>query len=148
MTRSIARTFWCVAIAASTMILAEDGKKINTKGGICQATVPASWKADAGLENFNVSTSKDDDAMARLIFKPQDMSFGSLKAIIRQSFLDAKVTKDSATAFEMEGQLNGDPLVYRLIPTPNRRFCEVLVTYKSGVADQARKIAWSLKSGK
>jgi len=153
MTRNIARTFWCVAIAATTMMFAQDGKKVNTKGGVCQVTVPASWKAGKGLDDFEAATSEDDGyvkAKALVILKPPlDFSFAEIKAVIRQSYTDAKVTKDSTTEFEMEGKLSsGELLAYRLIPVSNRRFCEVQVTYDSGMADQARKVAWSLKSGK
>ena len=128
------------------MMWADDGKKITTRDGSCQVTVPPSWEAGSvgGFGN-----SADKKASVAVSSPKQVSSFDSLKQTARGIYTNDKVTKDSASEFEMEGEsMNGKPNVYRGIPIAGGKFCIVEVIYQSGTAEEARKIAGSVKSAK
>ena len=76
-------------------------------------------------------------------------SFAQLKQTARDVYKHSKVTKESASEFEMEGKaISGIPDVYRAIPIPGNKFCIAEVIYKSGTVDTARKITATLKKAK
>jgi len=131
---------------AVTAVWADDGIKITTRDGSCQVTVPASWVAGSvgGFGN-----SADKKSTVAVSSPKQVASFDALKQTARGIYTNDKVTKDSATEFEMEGEsMNGKPNVYRGIPIAGGKFCIVEVIYQRGTAEDARKIAGSVKSAK
>lgn len=134
-----------LALAANSILWADDGVKIVTRNGNCQVTAPAGWIAGtAGFGN-----SADKKASVAVSSPASVTSFDSLKQTARSIYTNDKVTKDSATEFEMEGEsMNGKPNVYRGIPIAGGKFCIVEVIYQDGTAEHARKIAESVKAAK
>ena len=61
---------------------------------------------------------------------------------------DSKVTKNSATEFEMVGKsMTGKPDVYRAIPGGGAgKFCVAEITYSAGTPEDASKILAAMKA--
>ena len=133
----------CVLFAATC--LAQD-KTMKSRDGGCQVSVPADWKTD---DAFGLTQSPDKKSSATVSSPKMIDSFSVLKQNARTVYQDSKVTKDSATEFEMEGKsIAGKPDVYRAIVVAGNKFCIVDVTYQSGGPEEARKIAATLKAAK
>jgi hypothetical protein len=133
-------------IAACSTVWAEDGKKVVNRDGSCQVTVPASWEVGS-IGGF--ANSADKKASVAVSSPRSATSFDSLKQTARGIYTKDKVTKDSASEFQMEGEsISGKPNVYRGIPIAGGKFCIVEVIYQSGTIDDARRIAESVKSAK
>lgn len=134
-----------LALLTSSLSQAAD-KVIKSREGNCQISVPADWSVSA-IPGF---ANSPDKQMSVAMSSPKMMdSFSELKKTAQSVYKDDKVTKDSATEFEMEGQSqNGKPNVYRGIPAGGTIFCIVDVTYAGGKPDVARSIARTLKPGK
>lgn len=125
-------------VVAPAVAAADSTKTISDIKGKCSVTVPATWKGDRSF------ASSPDKKQTITVSAPKDMdSFDSVKSTAKQIYANDKVTKDSATEFEMEGKsLNNKPNVYRAIPTSEKgAYCIVEVTYESGTADNARTLA-------
>jgi len=121
-------------------------KTADSHDGTCQITVPASWTVNG---NFGNATSADKKVSATTSSPKMISSFDELKQNAQKVYANDKVTKSSATEFEMEGQsLNGKPNVYRGIPVSGGKFCIVEIVYESGTAADARKIAETMKAAK
>ncbi|HML17862.1 MAG TPA: hypothetical protein VK419_12600 [Bryobacteraceae bacterium] len=134
------------ATYATSMMRAEDGKKVTSRVGNCQATVPANWAVST---TAGIASSPDKKVSVAVGSPAKVASFDALKQNARKMYTHDKVVKDSAGDFQMEGQsMSGKPNVYRAIPLAAGRFCMVEVIYQSGTADDARKIAASLKPAK
>jgi hypothetical protein len=135
-----------LALIASSSSFAADSKTIKSRDGVCQVSVPADW---SGGELPGMASSPDKQ-VSLVVSSPKMVdSFSELKQTAQSVYKNSKVTKDSATEFEMEGQsTTGKPDVYRAIPAGGNKFCIVEVTYKSGTSEEARKTAESLKSAK
>jgi len=74
-------------------------------------------------------------------------TFDELKQTARTVYKDSKVTKDSATEFEMVGKsITGKPDVYRAIPAGAGKFCVAEITYSAGTPEDASKILAALKA--
>ncbi len=135
-----------VAIAISTMAWAQEARKVTSHDGMCQVSVPANWDVSGAA---GIATSADKKVSVAVGSPNKIASFDVLKQNARKMYSDDKVTKESATEFQMEGQsMNGKPNVYRGVPIANAKFCIVEVIYLSGSAADARKIAATLKSAK
>ena len=135
-----------VVVAVSAMMVAQEGKKVVSRDGSCQLTVPSAWNVDS---MFASGTSADKKVSATVSSPKMISSFDELKQNARKVYANDKVTKDSASEFEMEGQsLNGKPNVYRGIPISGGKFCIVEVVYESGTAADARKSAETRKAAK
>jgi hypothetical protein len=133
-----------VLIVSSTSWAAD--KTIQNRDGSCLISVPANW---TGTELPGIASSPDKQLSAAVSSPKMVDSFTELKQTAQSVYKDSKVTKNSATEFEMEGQsITGKPDVYRAIPANGNKFCIVEVTYEGGSADAARKIAETLKAGK
>jgi hypothetical protein len=135
--------FLSMLFAAACM--AQSGTMKSRDGG-CQVSVPPDWKTDDG---FGITQSPDKKYSAAVSSPKMIDSFSALKQNARTVYQESKVTKDSATEFEMEGKsIAGKPDVYRAIPIAGNKFCIVDVTYSGGSLEEARKIAASLKAAK
>lgn len=76
-------------------------------------------------------------------------SFDELKRRAQAIYRDSKVTRDSATVFEMEGKsLSGKPDVYRAIALRDKKFCISEVMHDGDSLDDARKIAATVSAAK
>jgi hypothetical protein len=116
-------------------------KTIATRDGSCMATVPASWV----VGSFPGSAGSADKKVSIIISTPRNSNFGVLKDNARKLYPNDKVTKDSATEFEMEGKsMDNKPNVYRGIAAGGK-VCIGEVTYESGTVEDARKIVGTLK---
>ena len=126
-------------------IAAADGTHtITSSNGKCTIAVPTAWKGDK-----SIAQSPDKKASVTLSQPKMIDSFDQLKTTAKGIYKDAKVTKDSATEFEMEGKsLSGKPDVYRAITAGDKAFCIAEVIYESGTADDARTIARTLAAAK
>src|SRR6185437_11544446 len=113
---------------------ADSTKTITTRKGHCTVSVPASWSG-------TTSVSSSPDKKQSIAVSDPDQSFDDLKTNVGMVYKDDKVTKNTATEFEMEGTspINNKPNVYRGIPRPGG-VCIVEITYSGGSVDDARKI--------
>ncbi len=116
-------------------------KTIATRDGSCQAAVPASWV----VGSFPGSADSADRKVSVIISKPRNSTFAELKDNARKLYPNDKVTKDSATEFEMEGKsMNNKPNVYRGIAAGSK-VCIGEVIFESGTVEDARRIVSTLK---
>ena len=110
----IARALLAIPMFFPTMLLiatahAQD-KTITTRDGSCLAIVPANWV----VGSFPGSAGSVDKKSSIIISSPRYSSFATLKDNARKVYANDKVTKDSATEFEMEGKsMDNKPNVYR-----------------------------------
>jgi hypothetical protein len=127
-------------------LFAADGQPVLSRNRTCQATVPANWTVDA---TFGMATSPDKKVSLVVSSPKQISSFDELKLTAPTVYKNDKITKQSASEFQMEGtSINDKPNVYRAIPAGGTNFCIVDVDYQSGTVEDARKIAESLKAVK
>lgn len=133
-------------MAGSVWMLGQNVKRLASHDGACQISVPSAWEISA----IGGVGGSADRKVSVAVGSPQRLSsFEALKQNAKKIYPKDKVTKDSASEFEMEGQsMNGKPNVYRAITIPGSKYCTAEVMYESGTAADARKIAGSLKSGK
>jgi len=134
-----------VLMAASSAIWAADGVPVTSHNGACQVTVPANWQVS---KMFGSANSPDNKANVSVTSPLHSSSLDDLKQTAKMLYTNDKVTKDSATEFQMEGlSMNNKPNVYRGIQLPGK-VCIVEVIYESGTLADARAIAATLKSAK
>jgi hypothetical protein len=115
-------------------------KAITTRDGSCEVAVPADWVA-----GFPGSANSADKKVEIVMSTPRSSSFAALKENAKKLYAGDKVTRDTASEFQMEGQsLNNKPNVYRAI-TSGGKICLAEVIYESGTADDARKIVGTMK---
>src|SRR5579864_3880561 len=86
-------------LAAGSM-LADDSKAIKTRDGKCQAAVPASW--NVGMITSMATSS--NPKMNAIVSSPLRSTFDAVKQNAQKLYTNDKVTKDSATEFQMEGK--------------------------------------------
>lgn len=129
-------------LLAAANLWADDGKAIATRDGKCEVTVPASWPAGS----FPGAAESADRKVNVTMSAPRVSDFQTLKTNATKLYSNDKVTKDSASEFQMEGaSMNNKPNVYRAINSGGK-LCLVEVIYQSGAIDDARKIANTLKA--
>lgn len=133
------------ALLAGTCIQAAD-KTVASRDATCHVSVPSDWVSDAlpGMAH------SPDKKLTVTVSSPKMIdSFAELKQNARNVYKESKVTKDSASEFEMEGKsIAGKPDVYRAIPAPGGKFCIAEAVYPGATVDDARKIVETLKPGK
>ena len=135
-----------VLLLMASISFAQSGKNVVSHDGSCQITVPASWNVNG---NFGSANSADKKVSATTSSPKMISSFDELKQNAQKVYANDKVTKSSATEFEMEGRsMNGKPNVYRGVPISGGKYCIVEVVYENGTAADARKIAETMKSAK
>ena len=111
--------------------------------GKCIATVPGDWTVGAVKSLGN----SPDKKVSLVISNPtMEKNFEELKVNVQKIYTDDKVTKSTASEFEMEGKSgNGRPNVYRAIVSGGT-ICIGELQYQSGTATDARKLIQTLKS--
>ena len=121
---------------------AADTKPVKNPEGNCSVSVPANWTAGT-LGNG----SSPDKKMSIIVSSPK--AFNSVMQVQKMApglYPDDKVTKSSATEFEMEGKsTSGKPNVYRAVPA-GARVCIAEITYENDKMVDARNIVGSLKA--
>jgi hypothetical protein len=141
-TLSASPIIFLVALLTAALPAHAQDKTITTRDGSCSATVPASWV----VGSFPGSAGSADKKASVIISSPRYSSFATFKDNARKVYANDKVTKDSATEFEMEGKTeNGKPNVYRGVAAGSK-LCIGEVIYESGTTDDARKILSTLKA--
>ena len=130
-----------VLLTTCSAALATD-KPLVTRNGVCAAVVPSDWSV-GDIPSMGESADKK---VSFVISNPKlTNSLEELKATVRQMYAEDKVTKDTASEFEMEGKgQSGKPNVYRAVIS-GKTICIGEVTYQSGAIDSARKIAETLR---
>jgi hypothetical protein len=127
-------------IFSAGLLAAADGKTITSRTG-CQMTVPTTWVV-GGVASMADSPDKKANAV---VSSRTGSSFATVKESAQMVYPGGKVTKDSATEFQMEGKsMNGKPNVYRAVPSGNK-YCIAEVVYESGTVEDAKKIIETLK---
>jgi hypothetical protein len=125
-------------------VFAQSLQTVKSRDGSCQVSVPSDWAVEAMLGS---ATSKDKKVTMTVSSPKMIDSFAELKQAAHSAYTHSAVTKDSATEFEMTGQsITGKPDVYRAIPLSAAKFCITEVIYESGTAEDARKLADTLKA--
>lgn len=129
-----------ISLALIAIASAEPTKSVATTNGKCAVTVPASWSTELS------SADSPDKKRSITVSSPKAFdSFDQLKKVAPTAYKDSKVTKDTATEFEMEGKsMNGKPDVYRAIPAGPKVFCVTEAIYQSGTVDDARALVRTL----
>jgi len=129
-----------IAVAAT----AADTKTATSPEGKCAVTVPSTWITD-GLGGVN----SPDNKISAIVRSPKHglTSLADVKQAAPTIYKDDKVTKDTASDFEMEGKsLNGKPNFYRAIPA-GAQLCIAEVTYDNPAsASEAKAVIESLKA--
>lgn len=127
-----------------TFAMAADTKQVTNRAGNCMVTVPSSWVIQ---ENVGIAQSVDKK-VAVAVSSPSH-GLATLAEVAQTAptlYPKDKVTKNSATEFEMEGTNQADkPNVYRAIPA-GAKVCIAEITYQSGSADDARNILATLQA--
>ncbi len=125
-------------LALFTSSLWAADKVIKSRDGNCQISIPSDWSAS---EIPGFANSPDKQLTVAMSSPKMVDSFSELKQTAHSVYKDSRVTKDSATEFEMEGMSQtGKPDVYRGIPAGGKVFCIVEVTYKSGAPDELEEL--------
>lgn len=121
---------------------AADKKVLKNSAGNCSISIPADWTVSAGIGLANSADKK----MSAVVSSPKfgDITFGHIHQMAPMMYPDDKVTKDTSSEFQMEGQSgNGKPNVYRAVPA-GAKACIVEVQYQNDDAAGAKAIAASL----
>ncbi len=131
-------------MCASVAVVAAQGKTVKSSNGSCELAVPATWN----IGDLPSTADSADKKLSVIVSSPKMIdSFDELKQTAQTVYKDSKVTKNSATEFEMVGKsVGGKPDVYRAIPVGAGKFCVAEVTYSAGTADDASKILAGLKA--
>lgn len=133
--------FFSLVLIAS----AADPKTVKNPEGNCSISVPANWTAGT-LGNAD----SPDKKMSIIVSSPKHglTSIAQVQQMAPGIYPDDKVTKNSATEFEMEGKsTSGKPNVYRAIPA-GARVCIAEITYENGKTDDAKNTINTLKAPK
>jgi len=135
--------FSCVLLTALATTAA-DTKTVTSPEGKCAVTVPSTWTAD-GLGGVD----SPDKKISAIVRSPKHglTSLADVKQMAPTVYKDDKVTKSSASDFQMEGKsLGGKPNFYRAIPA-GAQLCILEVTYDNAAsAPQAKAVVDSLKA--
>ena len=132
-------------VCACAGVVAAQGKTVKSSNGSCELAVPATWN----IGDLPSTADSADKKMSVVLSSPKMIdSFDELKQTARTVYTDSKVTKDSATEFEMVGKsIAGKPDVYRAIPGGGAgKFCVAEITYSAGTPEDASKILAAMKA--
>jgi hypothetical protein len=124
---------------------AADTKTVKNPEGNCSISVPPNWTAGT-LGN----AASPDKKISIIVSSPKGglTSIAQVQQLAPGIYPDDKVTKSSATEFEMEGKsTSGKPNVYRAIPA-GARVCIAEITYENGNTADARNTVGTLKAEK
>lgn len=132
-------------ISAALYVMAADTKSVKNPDGNCVVSVPANWTVGT-LGN----ASSPDKKMSLVLSSPKHglETIAQVQQMAPEIYKDDKVTKSSATEFEMEGKsTSGKPNVYRAI-LAGAKVCIVEITYENGATADARATVGTLKAAK
>src|SRR4051812_3001067 len=124
----ISGLFLCL-LALVLAAFAAGTKTVTNPEGNCAISVPASWTAGT-LGNAD----SPDKKMSIIVSSPKRglTAIAQVQQMAPGIYPDDKVTKSSATEFEMEGKsTSGKPNVYRAVPA-GARVCIAEITYENG----------------
>ena len=142
--RKITLSLATVALLCATAQGAD--KTIKQRG--CELSVPENWKVESKGGEATSPDKKLTAVVGQMGFASVD-SFADAKTIAKGANEGNKVTKESATELELEGEsMMGRPHVYRVIPMGPKAFCAGEVMYSGATVQDARKIARTLKVAK
>jgi hypothetical protein len=120
-------------------------KTVKNPEGNCSVSVPANWTAGT------LGNATSADKKVSIIVSSPKRGLTSITQVQQMApgiYPDDKVTKSSATEFEMEGKsTSGKPNVYRAI-SAGGRVCIAEITYENGNTADARSTVGTLKAEK
>jgi hypothetical protein len=145
MNRRIAVLAVALMVVASPLAAGTD-KIIKSGNGSCQLSVPADW----ALGSLPGMANSPDKKMSVVVGSPKMIdSFTELKKTARTTYANSKVTKDTASEYEMEGRsITDKPDVYRAVAVSGSTFCIAEVMFTGAPSDDGRKIVETLKAAK
>ncbi len=130
----------CLSIFAS----AADTHTVTSRTGNCSVSVPANW----AVESMIGGAHSPDKKISIVVSSPTHglNTLAEVEETAPTVYKDDKVTKKSASEFEMEGtSMNGKPNVYRAIPA-GAKVCIAEVVYESGTSAEAKAIVETMKA--
>jgi len=122
-----------------------DAKVIKNPEGNCSISVPGNW-----IVGTLGNADSPDKKMSVIVSSPKRglTNISQVQQLAPGIYPDDKVTKSSATEFEMEGKsTSGKPNVYRAVPA-EARVCIAEITYDNGNTADGRTVVGSLKAVK
>lgn len=125
------------------MAVAADNKAVVNRDGNCTLSVPADWSVESSM---GMAFSPDKKVSA-VVSSPKHglASMSDVEQLAPTMYKDDKITKKSASEFEMEGKSgNGKPNFYRAVPA-GAKICIAEVQYESGTPAEAKAIIETLK---
>jgi len=131
-------------LCLTVFAIAADTKTVTSRTGNCTLAVPATFTVEPMLG----SASSPDKKISLTVSSPTHglSTLAEVEETAPTVYKDDKVTKKTASEFEMEGKsITGKPNVYRAIPA-GAKVCIVEVMYESGTAADARAIAETMKA--
>jgi hypothetical protein len=144
-TRNVVAGF-TMGLAFAAISWGSGSQAVKSRDGSCQVTVPGDWSPS---QIGGMAQSPDKKLLVTLSSPKMIDSFNQLKQTAQSVYPDNKVTKSSATEFEMEGlSTTGKADVYRAVPIAGNKFCIVEVTYEGSAHDQAKSIGATLQAAK
>jgi hypothetical protein len=144
--KQLSMTVMALGLTVGWNCQADGAKVIKSRTGNCQVSVPADWSAG----ELRAMADSPDKKTSVVVSSPKSIdSFSELKQNAKLVYTKSKVTKDSSTEFEMEGESTaGVPDAYRAVPIAGNKFCIAEATYKTGDATQAKGIVATLQAAK
>jgi hypothetical protein len=133
-----------VILLISILATAADTKPVTNKDGNCVASVPSTWTVQP-----NIGIASSPDKKNSIVVSSPSHGLSSLAEVEQLAptlYKNDKVTKSSASEFEMEGTNGADkPNFYRSIPA-GAKVCIAEITYQSGTPAEAKAIIETLKA--
>lgn len=130
-----------ITLAVPIAALAADRTVVN-RAGTCTASVPADWTIGVVSSMAQTADNKNNIIISSPLHTD---SLASLKETAQKLYTGDKVTKDTATEFEMEGKsMDGKPNVYRAVSS-GKTICIGEVIFQSIPIADARRIAETLR---
>ena len=140
------KSVFMVCVLSSTLcVAAADTKPVKNPDGNCVLSVPGNWTVGT-IGNAD----SPDKKMSIIVSSPKHglTSLSQVQQLAPGIYPDDKVTKNSATEFQMEGKsTSGKPNVYRAVPA-GAKVCIAEITYENGNTADARSTVETLKAAK
>ncbi|HEY1678110.1 MAG TPA: hypothetical protein VGG04_10415 [Candidatus Sulfotelmatobacter sp.] len=131
-------------LSISGIASAADTKPVVNRDGNCTLSVPSEWSVESTM---GMAFSPDKKVSAVVSSPKHGMAtMAEVEETAPTIYKDDKVTKKSASEFEMEGTSgNGKPNFYRAVPA-GAKICIAEVQYESGTPADAKAIIETLKA--
>lgn len=133
-----------VFLLSAICATAADTKPVVNRDGNCVVSVPSNWTVDS---TFGSGTSPDKK-VSIIVSSPKHglATLSDAEELAPTMYKDDRVTKKSASEFEMEGKsISGKPNFYRAVPA-GAKICIAEITYESGAPNDAKAIIETLKA--